>query len=146
MPINGECEIATETTCVSYFAGVFHGVGVNCPEVDCERCHPGCTWCWQDTIGEHACLAEWAKDGDCDCGCQFPDPACDSGVCGNLLCEEDASSCTDDCKDLRAFAEFQNCFDPGVPEPPQCFSHVYAGPIGVGLEDYALFDDLLSPP
>ncbi len=145
-PANGFCAPRTEVTCKFYAAGVFHGVGVDCAQVDCNRCDPGCNWCWMDTIGEHACLPEWAGDAECDCGCQFPDPDCASGVCGNLVCEENAASCADDCKDLRAFAGFQNCFDPGQATPPECMAHVFAAPTGIGLEDFHRFVDLMSGP
>jgi len=146
VPANGYCTLYTETTCRLYAAGVFQGAGVACEQVDCRRCDPGCDWCWVDTIGEHACLPEWAGDGECDCGCQFPDADCACGVCGNLICEENGTSCAEDCKDLRAFAEFQNCFQPGGSTPPECGHHVYADPPGIGLEDFTGFDDLWSGP
>ena len=148
MPRDGLCSDYTEATCRSYVVGVFHGVGVECAQVDCDRCDPGCVWCWMDTLGEHDCLPEWEGDVDAefDCGCQFADPDCASSVCGNLVCEEDATSCADDCKDLRAFADFQNCFNPGQTTPQECFPHIYAAPPGIGLEDFARFDDLMSGP
>jgi hypothetical protein len=145
-PINGLCVETTEETCIGHIFGVFHEVGTDCSEVNCDRCDAGCDWCWKDTLGEHACLAEWAKDADCDCNCQFTDPVCPPGVCGNLICEENATQCADDCHDLRSFAEFQNCFDPGVAEPPQCYGYVYILPLGVGLEDYAIFEGFISGP
>ncbi len=146
MPVNGFCDVLTEETCRSSAAGVFQGMGVACEDVNCVRCDPGCYWCWTDTIGEHECLPEWSDDGDCDCGCQFADPDCAAGVCGNLVCEEDASSCPDDCKDLRAFADFQNCFHPGKPVSPACATYIYDPPAGIGLEDYARFADFISGP
>lgn len=145
-PANGFCSSLTEATCSLYLYGVFHGVGVGCAQVNCNRCDPACDWCWMDTLGEHACLPEWAGDSDCDCACQFADPDCAAGVCGNLICEEDAASCPDDCKDLRAFAELQNCFNPGQKTPQKCFPYVYAAPDGIGLEDYVRFSDFLSGP
>ena len=145
-PARGFCTSLTETTCRLYASGVFRGVGVSCAQGNCNRCDPGCQWCWVDTIGEHACLPEWSGDAVCDCGCQFADPDCASGVCGNLVCEETAMSCADDCKDLRAFADFQNCFGPGQTTPPECVSHVYAPPVGIGLEDFSRFADLISGP
>ena len=145
-PGSNACVMLTEATCRLYAVGVFHGVGVGCAQVNCNRCDPGCAWCWVDTIREHACFPEWAGDAECDCGCQFPDPDCGSGVCGNLVCEENATSCADDCKDLRAFAGFQNCFDPGQATPQECMVHVFAAPTGIGLEDFHRFADLMSGP
>ncbi|MFH1108140.1 MAG: hypothetical protein V1790_02935 [Planctomycetota bacterium] len=145
-PANGVCASLTATTCRSYLFGVFHGVGVACAQVDCLRCDPGCQWCWVDTLIEHDCPSSWAADAECDCGCQFADSICAVGVCGNLVCEEDATSCRYDCKDLRAFGDFQNCFNPGQSTPEACVSHVYAAPAGIGLEDYAVFARLLSGP
>ncbi len=146
VPADGLCGPLTETTCRFYYAGVFRGVGIDCAAADCDRCDPGCAWCWVDTIAEHACLPAWAGDTECDCGCQFADPDCAGGVCGNLVCEESATSCSLDCTDLRAFAEFQNCFRPGQSTPPACVSHIYAAPVGIGPEDFARFFDLLSGP
>ncbi len=145
-PANGLCASLTQVTCRFFAAGVFRGVGVSCAAVNCDRCDVGCAWCWIDTIAEHACLAEWDGDAECDCGCQFADSDCGSGVCGNLVCEESARSCAADCMDLRALAEFQNCFGPGQSTPPACMSHVYAAPTGIGLEDFSRFFDLLSGP
>jgi hypothetical protein len=146
VPANGECDATTQLSCVSYLAGVFRGVGTSCGNANCQRCDPGCEWCWKDTVGEHACLPGWADDGECDCGCQFADLDCDPGVCGDLVCDANARQCPDDCKDLRAVAAFQNCFRPGAAEPPQCYEYIYANPIGIGLEDYAVFRDLIAGP
>ena len=145
-PANGYCVLRTEATCTFYTRGVFRGVGLSCAQVDCRRCDPACDWCWMDTIVEHACLTQWASNPTCDCGCQFVDPHCPSGVCGNLVCEENATSCGNDCKDLRAFAAFQNCFNPGQAPSKECFPYVYAAPEGIGLEDFARFADFLSGP
>ena len=145
-PANGICAPLTETTCRFYAAGIFHGVDVACTQVDCDRCDPSCQWCWTDTIGEHVCLPEWAGDGECDCGCQFADPDCASDVCGNLVCEETAATCSEDCKDLRAVADFQNCFDPGHVAPLACVGHLFAPPTGIGLEDFAAFVGFLYGP
>lgn len=145
-PANGLCLPLTEITCEVYAAGFFGGVGVACDQVECDRCDAGCDWCWMDTIGEHACLPEWAQDIDCDCGCQFSDPACAANVCGNLICTETATACPDDCKDLRAFASFQNCFKPGSPTAPECAPHAYATPAGIDLKDFRAFVSFLVGP
>ena len=79
-------------------------------------------------------------------GCQFADPDCASDVCGNLVCEETAATCAEDCKDLRAVADFQNCFDPGHVAPLACVGHLFAPPTGIGLEDFAAFLGLLDGP
>ena len=36
-------------------------------------CGPECDSCWIGTEFENDCLPEWEDDGECDCGCQFPD-------------------------------------------------------------------------
>jgi hypothetical protein len=98
------------------------------------------------TVAEHACETAWASDGDCDCGCQFSDPTCAANVCGNLICEEKATSCPNDCKDLRAFASFANCFHGSVPMSSACAQHIYGDPAGIDLKDFRTFVNLLSGP
>jgi len=129
-----------------YIVGVFSGVGSICEEVNCNRCDSGCEWCWKDTIAEHVCPLEWASDGECDCGCQFSDFSCASGVCGDLVCASSARACPDDCKDLRATAEFQNCFDPAHSPAAVCIDQQYRPPAGIGLEDLPSVVELLSGP
>ncbi len=36
-------------------------------------CGPECDLCWIGTPFENDCPWEWEDDGECDCGCQFPD-------------------------------------------------------------------------
>jgi len=146
VPRDGYCDVLTEATCRFYFVGVFNAVGVECAQAECNRCDPGCVWCWTDTGAEHACSPDWSGDLECDCACQFSDPDCGANVCGNLICEETAGSCPADCKDLRAFAAFQNCFNPSQPSPQSCAANSYADPVGIGLEDFGLFFDFWSGP
>lgn len=146
LPLDGNCAPLTEETCRFYAGGLFHGVDVLCGAVDCDRCGPGCLWCWIDTVAEHRCDPAWESDEECDCGCQFADPDCAKGVCGNLVCEESGTSCNADCKDLREIAAFQNCFAPGQGTPEACYPYIYTSPAGIDLLDYASFISFWAGP
>ena len=75
----GPCMYLSPAECDSIL-GAYRGDGVPCP-ADCPLCHNDprpCEWCWEGTLAEFACPADWEGDFFCDCGCQFND----SGDCG----------------------------------------------------------------
>ncbi len=79
------CQVTEQSACLAANDG-FGGRGTTCPSgCPCADDPRDCDWCWTGTNIENNCDASWQGDGECDCGCQFSDPDCQS-ACSESDC------------------------------------------------------------